>query len=643
MDVPKRASALVKAFAQPLDLPTNPLEWDDVILAAYNDFKKQHHKERMHRHYLERVEQGTAPRHRVVAELTPEEREARNARNQQYQVGTNARMRALHRHCKSLGIKVDIINKSKFSQLRELLQQHGLTADEIKAIEKAGVEEQVKKEAAKKAAEERAAKGEDLAEVDPSEMDRKTLSRYALKEFLERNPHITPVPKTINELREYSHHEFNKYTNFVCSLNPDKYKAAERRNEEKRRGTRKEYSKKRYAKMVARSRGEELVSEEGEPESKKFKTHDYAQYREDYKKTIAYRWRVVQDSARNRGLALELTKEDVTKMCQERCHYCGKDPQQLGTLFGVDRVDNSVGYTRKNSVTSCTVCNYAKRNYNVQDFIRGMCNVGAHTLDNQDWIYNYSFVEPDKDHKSGDYATYKDQAQRRGKEFHLSEEEFLQITSRSCYYCARDDKRMGVDRVDNDQGYTFDNCVACCALCNKMKGDWSVDVFQRQAVAIFTKWYSAGADPAAKLDCESQSTSESSIMDVSENEGSEAVSTKQLSKQAFSEFLANNPHLTPAPKTVKELRTRFPEAAGKYRAYVKSLNPDKYKAAEMRKEEKRRETHAAYAKKRRAENLDHVRAIEARYRASEKGKATSAAYEKTGRQELKESRAGHEL
>ena len=44
---------------------------------------------------------------------------------------------------------------------------------------------------------------------------------------------------------------------------------------------------------------------------------------------------------------------------------------------------------------------------------------------------------------------------------------------------------MGIDRKDNNKGYTNDNCVPCCGFCNKMKMDHSIDEFYSQIIRIY--------------------------------------------------------------------------------------------------------------------------------------------------------------
>jgi hypothetical protein len=52
-----------------------------------------------------------------------------------------------------------------------------------------------------------------------------------------------------------------------------------------------------------------------------------------------------------------------------------------------------------------------------------------------------------------------------------------------CKYCGLYGA-VGLDRVDNNVGYTYDNVVPCCVLCNFIKADLNVQVFLSQACKI---------------------------------------------------------------------------------------------------------------------------------------------------------------
>lgn len=74
------------------------------------------------------------------------------------------------------------------------------------------------------------------------------------------------------------------------------------------------------------------------------------------------------------------------------------------------------------------------------------------------------------------YSEYKLNAKRKARAFDLTVEQFTQMVQSSCDYCGEEGV-LGVDRVDSGRGYTWDNCVPCCSLCNFAKRDLSRDDF----------------------------------------------------------------------------------------------------------------------------------------------------------------------
>lgn len=74
----------------------------------------------------------------------------------------------------------------------------------------------------------------------------------------------------------------------------------------------------------------------------------------------------------------------------------------------------------------------------------------------------------------GKFKGSKAVAKRRGLEWSLSFEDYEIISKQLCFYCGGLLGKFGsgLDRVDNNEGYTFNNVVACCAFCNRLKGDY---------------------------------------------------------------------------------------------------------------------------------------------------------------------------
>ena len=69
----------------------------------------------------------------------------------------------------------------------------------------------------------------------------------------------------------------------------------------------------------------------------------------------------------------------------------------------------------------------------------------------------------------GKYSQYKRRAKQRGFLFNITKETFNFFWQKPCYYCGDEIKTIGLDRIDNEKGYTKDNIVACCKHCNLAK------------------------------------------------------------------------------------------------------------------------------------------------------------------------------
>lgn len=98
---------------------------------------------------------------------------------------------------------------------------------------------------------------------------------------------------------------------------------------------------------------------------------------------------------------------------------------------------------------------------------------------------------------------YKDRAKKQNVDFSLSNEEFYDICSMNCFYCdskpisrshgykRKNDTGIyvanGIDRVLPNEGYTKENSVPCCTICNLMKTNKSQKEFIDTAIRIANK------------------------------------------------------------------------------------------------------------------------------------------------------------
>ena len=87
------------------------------------------------------------------------------------------------------------------------------------------------------------------------------------------------------------------------------------------------------------------------------------------------------------------------------------------------------------------------------------------------------------DTPQGRLTSVKASANTRKIEFKLTNQEAISIMENPCLYCSSI-KRIGIDRLDSNECYEVDNCVPCCAMCNKMKNTYSKDAFVEQCLKI---------------------------------------------------------------------------------------------------------------------------------------------------------------
>lgn len=107
-----------------------------------------------------------------------------------------------------------------------------------------------------------------------------------------------------------------------------------------------------------------------------------------------------------------------------------------------------------------------------------------HALPNNGGILNVLFAE------------YRNGANIRGYEFSLSNDQFSNLIKQGCFYCGRLPYKIvkrrnasivvnGIDRVDNTKGYSVENCVPCCSVCNKAKMQMETSEFYKWIEMVY--------------------------------------------------------------------------------------------------------------------------------------------------------------
>lgn len=98
-----------------------------------------------------------------------------------------------------------------------------------------------------------------------------------------------------------------------------------------------------------------------------------------------------RSGAKKRRYEFNLTLEQVWDICQRECAYCKKPPCTLNFVRsrkddtkylcnGIDRIDNTLGYTLTNIIPCCQTCNKAKNTMSVDEFLAWIRSVYNHSI-----------------------------------------------------------------------------------------------------------------------------------------------------------------------------------------------------------------------------------------------------------------------
>ncbi len=198
---------------------------------------------------------------------------------------------------------------------------------------------------------------------------------------------------------------------------------------------------------------------------------------------IGYKFQEYQRKSEKYHQTFELSFEQFETIVKTPCFYCGVI-QEKG-FNGIDRADQKNGYTLVNSVSCCKLCNFMKGAVDNITFLQRI----EHILKRNTMITggNY-FPDAFQNHQTVFYSKYKKRAVQKGLAFELSVEDFDKLILENCYICGKktdETHTNGVDRFDNQQGYTFHNSNACCGECNGMKKEIDYDILWAQFKKIY--------------------------------------------------------------------------------------------------------------------------------------------------------------
>ncbi len=105
------------------------------------------------------------------------------------------------------------------------------------------------------------------------------------------------------------------------------------------------------------------------------------------------------------------------------------------------------------------------------------------------------------------FLVYKSSAKKRGRLWGLTRELFEILISGDCYFCGQPPSALtgyykaertkvlvsGVDRLNNEEGYTEENTVSCCKTCNYAKRVMSESEFKSWIDRVYHHFVSGSA------------------------------------------------------------------------------------------------------------------------------------------------------
>lgn len=170
--------------------------------------------------------------------------------------------------------------------------------------------------------------------------------------------------------------------------------------------------------------------------------------------------------------------------------------QRMGNWIVLDEAPKRKGSKDRCYNSSCTFCGitYPRTTFQLRKFQKGCKSCWHKKVDN---------IDPEKRFWNAYLRNYKGHATRRNLRWELTEKEAVEISTSNCHYCNQSPKPSklyssgiknktlhdpeyykkvevsvtGIDRKDSKCGYTIENCVPCCSVCNRAKMDMPYEDF----------------------------------------------------------------------------------------------------------------------------------------------------------------------
>jgi len=204
--------------------------------------------------------------------------------------------------------------------------------------------------------------------------------------------------------------------------------------------------------------------------------------------TPKHRYGQAMRDAKKRNKKWELTLKEYSSIIEGACYYCNNnmlDYQSFGV--GLDRLDNSQGYHLANVVSCCKVCNIIRGNFLSVEETTEVVKALLDYRNNKNYqvpqietpLTTNEAIIINRNHKLGSRFSYaKKHARYNKKIWDISLSDFQRLILEPCYYCNNnlgpliENCGCGLDRIDNNQGYTLNNVLPCCTVCNSRRNKY---------------------------------------------------------------------------------------------------------------------------------------------------------------------------
>lgn len=148
----------------------------------------------------------------------------------------------------------------------------------------------------------------------------------------------------------------------------------------------------------------------------------------------------------------------------------------------------------QNKNTNTRLCNTCCKELSIENFngIKGItltCNICRTSNKIQD--LKRDKANRNKLERERVYYNYTKWAKNRNLDFNIERTDFENLIKMNCYYCniLQENGMNGLDRIDPNIGYTKENCVSCCQMCNYIKMKDDIDDFKNRIehILIYNK------------------------------------------------------------------------------------------------------------------------------------------------------------